>query len=84
MAVADRKEMLMICLANIRREYEVILVFLVHIVYAEALPRRISESCNDIVFYYFQSFRWLVFPDLERVLCRKRDPVVVIDTLIGE
>ena len=56
MAVADCKEMLVVCLANIGRKDEVVLVLLVHIVYAEALPCRVRESRNDIVFYYFHSF----------------------------
>ena len=81
MAVADCKEMLMVCLAYVWCKYEIILVFLIHIVNAEALPGRISKSCYHIVFYDFQSFL-LVLPHLEWVFFVVLNPIVIIDALI--
>ena len=83
MTIAHSKEMLVVRLANVRCQDEIILVFLVDVVHTEALPGRIRESSNHIVLYYFYAFG-LVLLHLERVVFRVRDPIVIVDALICE
>lgn len=82
--VANREEMLMVSLTDVRREYKVVLVLLVHIVYTESLTGRVSEARNHVIFNDFYTFLGLVFLDSERVLLAVLYAIMIINSLIRE
>jgi hypothetical protein len=82
MAVTHSKEMLMESLANIGGQNEIILIFFVCIVYAKSFSCRISESCNHVVSYDFDSSTPFIFFYSEWILRRINNPIVIINSLI--
>ena len=76
--------MLMISLANVRCQNEVVLVFLVYIVNAESFPGRVSESCNHVVLDYLRVFLRRVPFNNERILCVVLYSIRVIYALVLE
>jgi len=81
-AIANCEEMLVESLAHVRSQYEVILVFLIHIVNAEAFPSRICESCDYVVLYVLDSFAVLVLLEAEWGRWCIFDAVVIIYPLV--
>ena len=84
MAIADRKEMLVEGLAHIRSQNEVVLIFFIGIMHTEPLSRRICKPCNNIVFDYLSAPIGLVFLYPEWATWRVLDPIIIVDSLIGE
>ena len=84
MAIANCKKMLMIGLANVWRQNEVVLVFLVYIVNAESFPGRVRESCYHVVLDYLGVFLCRVSFDNEWILCVELYSISVIYALVLE
>ena len=84
MAIADRKEVLMECLAHIRSQYKIILILLVGVVDAEALTRRVRKSCDYIVFNDFGALVRFVLLYAKWAVRGVLNPIMVVDSLIGE
>jgi hypothetical protein len=84
MAIADRKEVLMECLAHIRSQYKIVLILLVGVVDAEALTRRVRKSCDYIVFNNFGALVRFVLLYAKWAVRGILNPIMVIDSLIGE
>lgn len=53
MTIANGKKMLVVSLANIGRQYEIVLVLFVYVVDAEAFSSGVCESSDHIVLDYF-------------------------------
>ena len=83
-SVAHCEEVLMVCLANVWRKYKVVLILLVDVVNAESFARRVCESCDHVVFNYWQTFLRLVFLNFEWVFFVILYSIVVVDPLIGK
>ena len=84
MSITDSKKVLMECLAHIWCEDEVVLIFLVRVMDTKSFSCRVSESCNYIVFNYFQSFILWVSYDSERRSRSVCNSIIVINSLIIE
>ena len=84
MAIANAEEMLMESLAHVGSQDEVVLIFLVGVVSAKAFSGTVSESCYNVILYYFSTFILFVFFYSEWTVGCVLDSVVVIDPLILE
>ena len=84
MTITHSKKMLMKCLANIRCQYKVILVFLICIVNTKPFSCWICESRYNIIFYYFKTFLSFFFLKPEWMTCWIFNSIVIIDSLIRE
>ena len=84
MAIANCKKMLMIGLANVWCQNEIVLVFLVYIVNAESFPGRVRESCYHVVLDYLRVFLCRISFYNERILCVVLYAIGVIYALVLE
>lgn len=84
MTIAHGKKVLVVGLADVGRQNEIVLIFFVDVVHTEALSRRVRETCYYIILYYLELLDIRVFLDHERVLLVVLNAVVVVDALILE
>ena len=72
------------CLAHIWCKNKVVLILLISVMDTKSFSCWVSESCNYIVFNYFQSFILWVFYDSERRSRSVCNSIIVINSLIIE
>ena len=82
MTITDREKVLMECLAHIWCQNEVILVFLIDIIYTESLSCGVCKSSYNVAVYYFLFLVFVKSLYFEWVLRCVFDPVVVIYPLL--
>lgn len=82
--IAHREEVLMIRLANIRSQNEVVLVLLVDVMHTESFSCRIGKPSDYVVLYHFLALMGFFLLDNKRILLVVNYAVIVIYSLILE
>ena len=83
-AVAHCEKVLVVGLADVGRQNEIVLILFVDVVYAEAFACRVGEAGYYIILYYLELLDIRIFLDNERILIVVLDAVVVVDALVLE
>ena len=84
MTVAHREEVLVICLAQVGSQNEVILVLFIDVVGRVPFSGRVRESCNDIALNQLDRTRSFVFLKFKRVGLGVLDAVVIVYSLLEQ